>query len=283
LDIATYFPEIDALRIKARPSIRIVHQPTNRLCFFFVRASDGPLADLRVRQAVKHAIDRRQIVDAVLAGIGGEVCATVFPQTLPWSNRQLMPDPHDPDRATALLTQAGATDADGDGILEVAGRPLVLNMWTYETRAALKPTLELVQAQLLKVGIGSRLKVTRNGAPINQAMQSGEVHLNLQMWNTAPQGDPDFFVSSIFTSDAASNFMGYHNEELDRLARQGKATFDPVKRKRIYDRIQEIIYDECPVIVLFHKSMVSAVRDHVAGYRIHPAERYMVTPRLGRD
>jgi peptide/nickel transport system substrate-binding protein len=174
-------------------------------------------------------------------------------------------------------------DGNGDGILEIAGQPLVLNMWTYESRAALKPTLELVQAQLLKVGIGSQLKVTRKGAPINQAMRRGEVHLNLQMWNTAPQGDPDFFVSSIFTSDAGSNFMGYHNAELDDLARQGKVTFDPVQRKRIYDRIQEMIYDDCPVIVLFQKSMVSAVHKHVNGYRIHPAERYLVTPRLSRQ
>ena len=282
LDIATYFPENDAVRIASRQNVRIVHQPTNRLCFFFVRTQDGPLADLRVRQAINYAIDRQQIINAVLVGIGGEACASVFPKTLPWSNRDLVPWPFDPDKALALLAQAGAKDSNGDGILEIAGRPLVLNMWTYETRAALKPTLELVQAQLSKVGIGSRLKVTRKGAPINQAMQNGEVHLNLQMWNTAPQGDPDFFISSIFTSDAGSNFMGYHNDALDTLARQGKVTFDPAKRKQVYDRIQRIIYDECPVIVLFHKSMVSAVYDYVKNYRIHPAERYLVTPQLGR-
>lgn len=282
LDIATYFPENDAVRIASRENLRIVHAPTNRLCFFFVRTKDGPLADIRIRQAINYAIDRQQIVSAVLSGIGGKPCASVFPETLPWSNRDLLPYPFDPDKASALLAQVGARDGDGDGILEIQGQPLMLNMWTYETRAALKPTLELVQAQLLKVGIGSQLKVTRKADPINQAMRNGEVHLNLQMWNTAPQGDPDFFIASIFTTDAGSNFMGFHNDELDALTRQGKMSFDPVKRKQVYDRIQKILYDECPVIVLFHKSMVSAIADHVTHYRIHPAERYLVTPQLGR-
>ena len=282
LDVATYFPENDAVRIASRKDVKIVHQPTNRLCFFFVRVQDGPLADVRIRKAINHAIDRQQIVQMVLVGIGGEACASIFPKTLPWSNQNLVPWPHDPDKASALLAQAGATDSDGDGILEIAGRPLVLNMWTYETRAALKPTLELVQAQLAKVGIATRLKVTRKGSPINQAMQKGDVHLNLQMWNTAPNGDPDFLISGIFTADAGSNFMGYRNEEVDELAKKGKVTFDPEKRKRIYDRIQQIIFDECPVIVLFHKSMVSAIRHDVKNYRIHPAEKYLVTPQLGR-
>ncbi len=283
LDIATYFPENDAVRIASRETIKIVNQPTNRLCFFFVRTKDGPLADKRVRQAVNLAIDRRQIIKSVLAGIGGEACSSVFPQTLPWNNSALAPYAFDPDKAASLLAQAGARDGDGDGILEIGGQPLVLNMWTYETRASLKPSLELVQAQLAKVGIGGKLKVTRKGAPINQAMRRGDVQLNLQMWNTAPQGDPDFFIANIFTSHGGSNFMGYRNEELDALAREGKKTFDEKKRKQIYDRIQEIIHDEYPVIVLFHKSMVSAISNKVVNYRIHPAERYLVSSRLGKQ
>jgi peptide/nickel transport system substrate-binding protein len=283
LDLVVEFPENDAVRIAPRKDVRIVHHPTNRLCFFFLRVADGPLADARIRKALNYAIDREEIVNTVLAGIGGKVGASVFPETLPWTNRNLTPYPYNPEKASELLTEAGAVDSDGDGVRELDGQPLRLNMWTYETRAALKPTLELVQAQLARVGIAARLKVTRKGSPINQAMSRGDVHLNLQMWNTAPQGDPDFFITSIFTADAGSNVMGYRNGELDELANQGKTTFDAVRRKEIYDRVQEIIHEESPVIVLFHKSMVSAVHDDVKNYRIHPAEKYLVTPRLCRE
>jgi peptide/nickel transport system substrate-binding protein len=155
-------------------------------------------------------------------------------------------------------------------------------VWTYETRASLKMTIELLQVQLGKVGIATKLKVTRKGTPINQAMRKGEVHLNLQMWNVAPQGDPDYFVSNVFTLNGGSNYMGYHNPDLDALVSKGKTTFDHEERKKIYDRIQKIIYDESPVIVLFHKSTVSAVYDYVENYRIHPAERYILSPELRR-
>ena len=283
LDIATNFPENDVKRLSSRKDIHIYSKPTNRLCFLFVRVADGPLKDLKVRRAINYAINRQEIIDTVLAGVGGQAGASIFPETLPWCNRDLPPYPYDPDMTKSLLKEAGALDSNNDGILEIEGRPLILNMWTYEGRASLKPILELLQAQLNRAGIQTNLKVTKTGSPINQAMRRGEVNLNLQMWNSAPEGDPDYFISNVFTGNAGSNFMGYHNEELDQLTEKGKKTFDPAERKIIYDRIQEIIYNESPVVVLFYKTMISAAYDHVGGFRIHPAEKYLLTPDLYRE
>jgi len=280
VDLAVGFPENDVERLRARKDVEILHGLTTRLCFFFVRVGDGPLADPRIRRALNYAIDRREIADTVLAGIGGEPAGAVFPPILPWGNVNLKPYPYDPGRARELLAEAGAVDGDGDGVLEIDGRPLVLNMWTYEGRASLKPTLELVQDQLRRVGIASGIRVTKKGSPINEAMKRGEVHLNLQMWNVAPQGDPHYFISNVFTAGAVSNFTGYRNPELDTLAEKGKTTFDTEERKKIYDRIQEIIFEDSPVIVLFYKSMVTAVRSGVKNYRIHPAENRLLTHLL---
>ena len=282
LDIATNFPENDVKRLSSLKNVHIYSKPTNRICFIFIRVADGPLKNPKLREAINHAINRQEIIDTVLAGVGGRVGASIFPETLPWCNRNLKPYAYDPDMAKSLLAEAGAVDSNKDGILELSGRPLILKMWTYEGRASLKPILELIQAQLMKVGIHTSLKVTKTGSPINQAMRRGEVGLNLQMWNSAPEGEPDYFISNVFKGNAGSNFMGYHNEELDQLTEKGKITFDPAERKIIYDRIQKIIYDESPVIVLFYKTMISAAYDHVGGFRIHPAEKYLLTPDLYR-
>ena len=283
IDIATNFPELDALRLINAGKARIEYSPTARLCFFFVRVKDGPLADPLMRKALNFAIDRKQILDLVLGGIGGTIGGSVFPQVLPWCDAALAPYAHDPEKAVSLLESAGAKDLDGDGIREKDGRPLRLEMWTYETRAALKPTLELVKSQLVKVGIDARIRVTKKGSPINQAMKKGRVHLNLQMWNTAPQGDPDAFLSDVLMTGARSNFMGYANPKLDRLLQQARACFDPARRAILYNQVQQIIYEENPLIVLFHKSMVTAVSDRVRGYQIHPAERYLLTRMIDRD
>ena len=283
IDMATNFPELDAVRLMKEGRARIEHRPTARLCFFFVRVKDGPLADPLIRKALNFAIDRDQLLASVLGGIGGTVGGSVFPKVLPWCNTSLRPYAYDPQRAVSLLELAGAKDLDGDGIREKDGRPLRLEMWTYETRAALKPTLELITSQLARVGIDSRIRVTKKGSPINQAMRQGRVHLNLQMWNTAPQGDPDAFLSDVFMTGARSNVMGYANPELDRLLREARTCFDPEKRFRLYNQIQQMIYEESPVIVLFHKSLVTAMTGRVRGYKIHPAEKYLLTHMIYRE
>ena len=76
--------------------------------------------------------------------------------------------------------------------------------------------------------------------------------------------------------------MGYQNAELDELVRKGKITFDPAEREKIYDRVQEIIYQESPVIPLFHQSLISAVRGDIEQFRSHPAEKYLITHKLRR-
>ncbi|WDP90866.1 MAG: ABC transporter substrate-binding protein [Desulfobacter sp.] len=283
IDMATNFPELDALRLMQQGKSRIEHRPTARLCFFFVRVKDGPLADPIIRKALNFAIDRSQILDSVLGSIGGKVGASVFPKVLPWCRTDLSPYPYDPEKAVSLLESAGARDLDGDGIREKDNNPLHIEMWTYETRAALKPTLELIKSQLARVGIDAGIRVTKKGSPINQAMGQGRVHLNLQMWNTAPQGDPDAFLSDVFMTGARSNFMGYANPELDRLLKEARTCFDPADRIRLYNQVQKIIYDESPVIVLFHKAMVTAMSDRVNGYRIHPAEKYLLTHTIGKE
>ncbi|WP_020587191.1 ABC transporter substrate-binding protein [Desulfobacter curvatus] len=286
IDIATNFPELDALRLMKQDNgvkTRIKHRPTARLCFFFVRVKDGPLADPNLRKALNYAIDRNRILASVLGGIGAEIGASVFPKVMPWCNTALSAYAYSPEKAAALLDAAGAKDLDGDGIREINGKPLHLEMWTYENRAALKPTLELIKSQLLMVGIDTGIRVTKKGSPINQAMKQGRVHLNLQMWNTAPQGDPDAFLSDVFMTHARSNVMGYANPKLDQLLQAAKTCFDQKERTRLYNQAQQIIHDENPVIVLFHKSMVTAISGKVKGYRIHPAEKYLLTPNIGKE
>ncbi|MBU0994901.1 MAG: ABC transporter substrate-binding protein [Proteobacteria bacterium] len=283
VDIAVNFPETDAERVTSEKGVGLHYQPTNRVCFFFVRVKDGPFSSPVVLKAVNYAIDREEIVNTVLSKIGGEVGASIFPPTLPWCNTTIKPWPYDPEKARELLTSAGAKDTDGDGILEIDGRPFIINAWTYEQRASLKPTLELIQQQIGKVGISMVIKVTQKGSPINEAMKKGRVELNLQMWNVAPNGDPDFFISNVFVKNSGSNFMGYVNPELDGLTKKGKTVFNREERKKIYDRIQSIVYEESPVIVLFYKNMVSAVHENVKNYKIHPAEKYIMTKDLYLD
>jgi peptide/nickel transport system substrate-binding protein len=283
VDIATDFPETDAQRIQSRDGVKILHRVTHRLCFFFVRVKDGPLANGLVRKALNHAINRQEIVDTVLSGLGGEVAASIYPRSFLWYNNDLTPNSYDPRGAREYLFKAGAVDSNGDGILELNGRDLLLNLWTYEGRPVLRLTAELVQAQLRNVGIGTRIRVTQKSSAIDRAMSRGDVQLNLQLWNVCPQGEPNYFISLVLADDAELNCMGYANPKLNDLFKEASSTFSLEEGKNLYHRIQQIISDDSPVIPLFYESQVVAIRDYVRNLQIHPAEIYFVSSELSRE
>ena len=195
-----------------------------------------------------------------------------------WANGDLALD-YDPEKAKALLDEAGIKDTNGDGNRELDGEEISLKIRSYEGRAALRPTLEITQALLQQIGIGAEIAMGEYDAN-NEALKAGQIDMHLQAWGTAPQGDPDYFPSTLIESGVGYNFSGYSNEELDGLLKKGREDFDDEVRKEYYDRIQEIINAELPLIPVFHKTQVSVGNGKVQGYNIHPAETYLVTPDL---
>ena len=279
VDLVTHYPEPDFAALKEKGEGQLFSTPTTRLFFFQVRTADGPLANDTLRQAISLGLDRDTIVAAALSGVGGDKANSIFPASMSsWANTDLTLD-YNPAKAIALLDEAGITDSNGDGNRELDGEELSLKLRSYEGRAALRPTLEITQAMLQQIGIKSEIGMAEYDAN-NDALNAGEIQMHLQAWGTAPQGDPDYFPSTLLESGVSYNFSGYSNPQLDEALARGRENFDPEIRKSHYDRIQEIINEDLPLIPLFHKSQVSVGNGKVEGYKIHPAETYLVTPEL---
>lgn len=279
VDLVTNYPEPDFAELKNKGEGQLFSNPTTRLFFFQVRTADGPLANESLRTAISLGLDRDTIVAASLNGVGGEVANGIFPTSMEsWVNSGLSLK-YDPEQAKAVLDQAGIKDTNGDGNRELEGVEVLLKIRSYEGRAALRPTLEITQAMLQQIGIRSEISMAEYDAN-NEALKAGEIQMHLQAWGTAPLGDPNYFPSTLVESGVGYNFSGYSNPELDDLLVKGRESFDDEVRKDYYDRIQEIINTDLPLIPVFHKTQVSVGNGKVDGYRIHPAETYLVTPDL---
>ncbi|MEP3277415.1 MAG: ABC transporter substrate-binding protein [Stappiaceae bacterium] len=279
VDLVTHYPEPDFASLKEKGDGQLFSNPTTRLFFFQVRTVDGPLANDVLRKAISLGLDRETIVAASLNGVGGQVANSIFPASMAsWANTRLSLN-YDPKEAMALLEEAGIKDTNGDGNRELDGTEVSLKIRSYEGRAALRPTLEITQALLQQIGIKSEISMAEYDAN-NEALKAGEIHMHLQAWGTAPVGDPNYFPSTLVESDVSYNFSGYSNPELDQLLDNGRESFDDEVRKDYYDRIQEIINEDLPLIPIFHKTQVSVGNGKVEGYTIHPAETYLVTPDL---
>ncbi len=271
VDMIINYPEADFERIQETGALGF-SAPTVRLYFFTLNAASGPMANPMIRRAVSMAIDRDGIVQAALSGVGGVPAGTIYPAGKGWAS-DIAPV-YDPAGAEKLLEEAGAVKEGGRWMLD--GEPLEIDIVTYSSRAALPPTAELTQAFLQAIGVTSTVSVGEYGASAD-AIKDGSADMFLQAWVTTPQGDPGAVLETLLKSDGGSNAGGYTNSALDTLLEAGRTSFDPDRRRAIYDAVQEIIAADAALIPVFHVNQVNVARAGLMGYAVHPTETYWIT------
>ncbi len=82
--------------------------------------------------------------------------------------------------------------------------------------------------------------------------------------------DPDEYFATIYHSDGEFNQQQYHNPEVDRLIEAGRATDDRDRRREIYKQVQQKIALDAPTVFLYVTDQISAYRDDVKGFDVHP-------------
>lgn len=278
VQIADGIPPAEVARLDAKDGITIYNEETMRTGFMYVNTRKAPLDDVRVRQAINHAINREQVIDAALEGVGGSPAVGVFPSLFSWSaNEQLDPYDHNPEKALEMLAQAGIEDEDGDGTLDYAGEPFSLNIKTYASRPEMKPAAEAMAAQFREIGIESEAIILESGA-LSADMSDGNYDLGLYAWGVAPTGDPDYFLSQHFASDSKyAGWTGYSNENVDEWLELGRTTMDNDQRLEYYNNIQREVFEDCPEIFVFYYRKTVGTSDEIQGFTIYPNEITFLT------
>ncbi len=274
LDIAQILPPESIDSIKASGKFEILRMPIGRCRMMGLNMAKEPFSDIRARKAVNLAVNREDLVNYVLEGVG-ESATTLYPPMVYWANDELDGFAFDPAKAKKLLSEAGWVDSDGDGIREKDGEPLKIKLVTYPERAALPPTAEVVQAQLGEVGFDVELVVTQVDAA-NAMRNQGDFDMFLVGRGLLFVPDPDYnLMRDYFSDNTFKNGWGayhYRNEEVDRLLLEGRAEFDQAKRKTLYDQVQALLMQDAPMVYLNYYVNVDAVAKGVQGYRMHPTE-----------
>jgi peptide/nickel transport system substrate-binding protein len=285
VDIARGLPQSEIAGLKENSNLEILSMETMRENLLYVNTKKAPFDDITVRQALSYAIDRQQIVDTALEGVGGVPAIGVFTSKNPWSdNDELEAYDHDPAKAKELLNNAGIKDEDGDGWLDFQGAPLDVTIKTYTSRAENKPSAEVVASQLEEIGIKSRVEVLDTGA-LSSDLSDGNYDLALYSWSTGTTGDPDYFFSKHFESTGAeAKKTGYSNADVDDWLNKARATFDDKERAEYYNKVQEQVHKDCPEIYLFYLNELAGANKRVKGYRLYPSsEINLLTPELSLE
>jgi peptide/nickel transport system substrate-binding protein len=226
-------------------------------------------SDRRVRQAMAHAIDKGEIVDAVLFGLGRPATGPYVPSTW-YYNPNVKRYDFDPDKAKALLKEAGWEDRDGDGIVEKDDKAFEFTILTNMGNNSRKKTATIIQWRLEKIGIKVNIRVLEWSTFINEFIDKRRFEAVILGWSLGFEPDQYDIWHSTKTGEKEFNFVSYENAEVDGLLEAGRRTFDMEKRKKAYYRIQEILAGDLPYIFLYVPDALPVVHSRFHGIEPTP-------------
>lgn len=214
----------------------------------------GVLHDVRVRQALSHAIDRESMMRAVTGG-DGEVVDGMLAATDPFFV-PTEPVAYDPDVARHLLAKAGVAPGT------------TLRMVTTNT-APFPEVAEYVERDLRAVGLDVQFTGYDDPPWWPYMYMRGN-------WDVCLQGTParphmDTLLSRELCSDGGFNAGGYSNSELDALVHKARQETAPQKQHQIYEQVQYIVRRDLPFFSLFAMDAVMGWNPGLAGFKPHPS------------
>ena len=216
-----------------------------------------PFDDVRVRQAIAHAIDRAFIRENVASGYTIKMIGPVPPAS-PLYKKDLSDYAFDPAKAGAMLDAAGHPK-------KADGTRFTLDLLWPSYDIVVTKTADVIYRNLSAIGVKVNLQPLERAA-LNQ---KGYVALDFDMIiETYGQGpDPDIGVERLYNSNNIrnppapfTNSSGYSNPEVDKLFDQQRVQTDPAKRKEVYAKLQEVIWKDVPVLPIFAYSPPNVFR-----------------------
>jgi oligopeptide transport system substrate-binding protein len=226
--------------------------------FYRLNVNRPPLDNVKVRQALSLALDRRQICEHVTKA--GEVPAQGF--VPPGLAGYPYPQTHgyDPQLAQKTLAEAGYPGGRGLPRLEIL----------YNVSDAHQEIAEVIQQQWRdNLGIDVQLRNLEWGVFLD-TLQSKNYQIARSGW-IGDYPDPNTFVD-MFVTDGANNQTNWSNPRYDELVKQAASEFDPPKRLQMLAEAEQILLDEQPVIPIYYSVSFNLVKPHVQGYYSHPQD-----------
>jgi peptide/nickel transport system substrate-binding protein len=249
-DLAVNVP-VEQLPTLQREGISVMGRPGIQALYVRLHARKPPLDDLRVRQAIVHAVDVDQIVAALYGGRARRITGPYPPEVLGYDGAAALPA-YDPDLARALLREAGVA----------SGTSLVFE--TPQGRYPQDSQIALAIAGFLEqIGLRIQLRTVEWGAYLKKLQAGDGEHLFL-LAGTNRTFDPHFTIVRLYGGGSVFGRAYYGNPEIDPLAAQAAADMDADRRVALYGRILAMLRADAPALWLAQLDDLYAVRPGVS-------------------
>ncbi len=253
-------------RLQENDSVEVKTAPGTQPKWIELNVNQPPFDDVRVRQALNYALDKDLIIQEIYDGRAVALPGPLSPYNN-YVNKSLTPYAYDLEKAQQLLTEAGWTDTDGDGILDKDGQPLAFTIDTLEEHRALA---EAIANLYQEAGIDASVRFWEYSV-IQPQLLAGERQAYLDDWGDSAFDPVGHFEAKWHgylegQSYGRGNFSGYNNARVNELIQKGETIVDSAERQQIYDEAQQIVYDEAPAVFLILPEEVEAASAAVVNW-----------------
>lgn len=231
-----------------------------RTIFIGMNQEFAPLSDPRVRAAVCYAINKREIVDNILSGVGGTYPSGYESSAIANAATDLDPHEQDIEKARALMAEAGYAD----------GFDVKLN--TPEGRYAMdRQIAEAIQYQLEEINIRATIEVLEWGT-YQQKLKARDGTQLFLLGKGSSTGDVEFDFLMHALSTGGQNYYAINNARVDEILNTLSTASNMEERREMLYEAQKILNDEYSYGTLYYENQIVATRSNVKGLVIYSNE-----------
>ncbi|MEM7354620.1 MAG: ABC transporter substrate-binding protein, partial [Acidobacteriota bacterium] len=224
------------------------------------------------RRAVSAAIDRQAIARLVYQGRATPLLTHETPSN-PWHNPKLTVPVRSLDSARQLLRSAGFRWRDDGRLLDAEGTPVALSILTSSSNKERSGIATILQADLDELGIAVQIVALEFKALVERVTRSFEYEASLLAFG-AGDVDPNSAIGML-TSEGASHLRRLRRrtppepwqQEIDRLMEQQLVALDPQRRRRLYDRVQQLVAENQPMIFLVSPNVLTGAASRLGNFK----------------
>lgn len=233
----------------------IVSGPRVGVYYYCINESIKPLDNVKVRKALQMAIDRQNLLDQMFYG-KGRLVNGIIPPGLYGYNPDLQELKYDPEKAKALLAEAGYADGFDMEIAQVSDSPSSLKI------------NEVIQANFAKIGINVTI-TQKDESSFYGIRKTGKLPTYYSNWS-ADFNDPDNFIYTFFSAkNSPGRSFNYVNKEVQDKIEKARIMTNPDERIALYQEIEEtIVHEDAAWIPLFELDHLFVVQPNVKNYQV---------------
>jgi len=242
--------------------------------------------EVRFRQAVSAAVDREAIVRLVYQGRGTPLWGLVAPGNRRWGNEKLAHPPRSLERARALLKEAGFSWGNGpngeSALLDSEGKPVEFSILTSSTNADRAKMATLIQDDLKQLGIRVQVVPLEFRSLLDRVTQTKEYDacvMGIASFDADPNTDINVWLSTGGThlwNPSQEHPATAWEAEIDRLISEQMIARTFAQRKKLYDRAQEILSENQPMIFLASPDILAGAKNSLGNFQPAVLEPYVL-------